>query len=108
MRAEHQYTWLLREASPGKPNRDNCTPNISLINILPRLVDFLIDKFKASIYDRDKNGSTLMHIAASNGHPETAVLLFNKGVSSEENIFRKRQSILFNIGKHFIRSIMII
>ena len=49
--------------------------------ILRRLVDFLIDKFKASIYDRDKNGSTLMHIAAVNGHPDTAVLLFNRGVS---------------------------
>ena len=43
-------------------------------------MDFLIEKFKASIYDRTKDGSTLMHIAAINGHPETAVLLFNKGV----------------------------
>ena len=43
-----------------------------------KLVDFLIEKFKASIYDRTKDGSTLMHIAAINGHPETAVLLFNK------------------------------
>ena len=51
-----------------------------------RLVDFLIDKFKASIYDRDKNGSTLMHIAAVNGHPDTAVLLFNKGVKTHEKL----------------------
>ena len=45
-----------------------------------RIVEFLADKFKASIYDRTRDGSTLMHIAAINGHPETAVLLFNKGV----------------------------
>lgn len=49
-----------------------------------------------------------MHIAASNGHPETAVLLFNKGVSIEENIFRKKQSMIFNIGEHLIRSLIMI
>ena len=48
--------------------------------VFHRLVDFLIEKFKASIYDRTKDGSTLMHIAAINGHPDTAVLLYNKGV----------------------------
>ena len=61
--------------------------------ISPRLVDFLIDKFKASIYDRDKNGSTLMHIAAVNGHPETAVLLFNKGVRPAKDLHSMKNPI---------------
>ena len=46
-----------------------------------RIVEFLADKFKASIYDRTRDGSTLMHIAAVNGHPETAKILFERGVS---------------------------
>ena len=32
------------------------------------------DKFRASVFDRTKDGSTLMHIAALNGHPETAMV----------------------------------
>ncbi|XP_023333094.1 serine/threonine-protein phosphatase 6 regulatory ankyrin repeat subunit C [Eurytemora carolleeae] len=43
-------------------------------------VEFLADKFRASVFDRTKDGSTLMHIAALNGHPETAMVLFKKGV----------------------------
>ena len=45
-----------------------------------RIVEFLADKFKASIYDRTRDGSTLMHIAAVNGHPDTAMILFDRGV----------------------------
>ena len=45
-----------------------------------RIVEFLADKFKASIYERTRDGSTLMHIAAVNGHPETAQILFERGV----------------------------
>ena len=33
-----------------------------------------LDKFRASVFDRTKDGSTLMHIAALNGHPETAMV----------------------------------
>ena len=41
------------------------------------------DKFRASVFDRTKDGSTLMHIAALNGHPETAMVIFNfkKGIN---------------------------
>ena len=58
-----------------------------------KLVDFLIEKFKASIYDRTKDGSTLMHIAAVNGHPETAVLLFNKVKCKSYNVSHRICSI---------------
>ena len=50
------------------------------VNIILILVEFLADKFRASVFDRTKDGSTLMHIAALNGHPETAMVLFKKGV----------------------------
>ena len=44
------------------------------------IVEFLIDKFKASVFERSKDGSTLMHIAALNGHPDTAMVLYDRGV----------------------------
>ena len=47
---------------------------------MSRIVEFLADKFKASIYNRTRDGSTLMHIAAINGHPDTAMILFERGV----------------------------
>ena len=50
------------------------------VNIILILVEFLADKFRASVFDRTKDGSTLMHIAALNSHPETAMVLFKKGV----------------------------
>ena len=43
-------------------------------------MNYLVEKFKASIYERTGDGSTLMHIAAINGHPSTAVALHEKGV----------------------------
>ena len=45
------------------------------------IVEFLVDNFKASVHERTRDGSTLMHIAAHNGHPETAMALLNKGVT---------------------------
>ena len=43
-------------------------------------VDFLADKFKASVYARAKDGSTLLHVAAQHGHSETAMILHKRGV----------------------------
>lgn len=44
------------------------------------VIEILADKFKASIFERTKDGSTLMHIASLNGHAECANMLFKKGV----------------------------
>lgn len=44
------------------------------------IIELLADKFKASIFERTKDGSTLMHIASLNGHSECATMLFKKGV----------------------------
>lgn len=44
------------------------------------VIELLADKFKASIFERTKDGSTLMHIASLNGHADCAMMLFKKGV----------------------------
>lgn len=44
------------------------------------IIELLVDKFRASIYERTKDGSTLMHIASLNGHADCAQTLFKKGV----------------------------
>lgn len=44
------------------------------------LVEILTDKFKASIFQRTKDGSTLMHLASESGHPDTAMVFLKKGV----------------------------
>jgi len=44
------------------------------------IIELLADKYKASIFERTKDGSTLMHIASLNGHAECAMMLFKKGV----------------------------
>lgn len=44
------------------------------------IIELLADKFKASIFERTKDGSTLMHIASLHGHAECAQTLFRKGV----------------------------
>ena len=44
------------------------------------IVEFLVDKIKANVFARTKDGSTLMHIASQHGHPDTAIALLRKGV----------------------------
>lgn len=61
----------------------NCSNDIFvrwLENGHANVIEILADKFKASIWERTKDGSTLMHIASLNGHAECATMLFKKGV----------------------------
>jgi ankyrin repeat protein len=44
------------------------------------IIELLAEKFKVSVFERTKDGSTLMHIASLHGHPDTAMALFRKGV----------------------------
>jgi ankyrin repeat protein len=39
-----------------------------------------MDKYNASVAARTKDGNTLMHIASSYGHPDTALAFLKKGV----------------------------
>lgn len=47
------------------------------------VVDLLAEKFKASVMDRTKDGSTLVHIASLHGHPDTVMAFLRKGGSRE-------------------------
>lgn len=44
------------------------------------VMELLADKFRASCLERTKDGSTLLHVASLNGHPDTALMLLRKGV----------------------------
>lgn len=44
------------------------------------IVETLIDKFGSSIRARTRDGSTLLHISAMNGHPDTALAFLKRGV----------------------------
>ena len=44
------------------------------------VVELLVDKFKANVSARTKDGSTLMHISSQFGHPDTALTFLKKGV----------------------------
>ncbi|XP_075545338.1 no mechanoreceptor potential C [Dermacentor variabilis] len=68
-------------ANPNLIDREDRTP----LHIATQLghvgvVELLIDKYKASVHHRTKDGSTLMHIAAEAGRPETAMVFMKKGV----------------------------
>lgn len=44
------------------------------------VAEFLVDKLKANVNMRTKDGSTLMHIASQAGHPDTTLVFLKKGV----------------------------
>lgn len=44
------------------------------------IVDMLLDKYRPSLAARTKDGNTLMHIASTYGHPDTALAFLKKGV----------------------------
>ncbi|KAG5674417.1 hypothetical protein PVAND_004390 [Polypedilum vanderplanki] len=68
-------------ASPHIPDNQDRTPmHLAAENGHASIIELLCDKFKASIYERTKDGSTLMHIASLHGHAECAQMLFKKGV----------------------------
>ncbi|XP_034948756.1 serine/threonine-protein phosphatase 6 regulatory ankyrin repeat subunit A-like [Chelonus insularis] len=68
-------------ASASIPDHQDRTPmHLAAENGHASIIDYLAEKFRASIFERTKDGSTLMHIAALNGHSECANMLFKKGV----------------------------
>ena len=72
--------YLARANATVTDNEDRTPMHLAAEKGHTGVVEFLADKFKASVFDRTKDGSTLMHIAALNGHPDTAMVLFKKGV----------------------------
>ncbi|ODM89562.1 Ankyrin-3 [Orchesella cincta] len=73
--------FYLVKANPHLADKEDRTPiHLAAMNGHTNLIDLFADKFKVSVFERTRDGSTLMHIASLHGHPETAMALFRKGV----------------------------
>ncbi|GAB6027875.1 hypothetical protein CHUAL_002089 [Chamberlinius hualienensis] len=69
------------KANPNIPDKLDRTPlHIATERGETGIVELLAEKFKASVHERTKDGSTLLHIASLCGHPETALTFLKKGV----------------------------
>ncbi|OWA53387.1 Ankyrin-3 [Hypsibius exemplaris] len=72
----HQY-----HANPILVDKYDRTPlHLAVEKGLDQIVDLFTDRYKGSIHIRTKDGSTLAHIAALSGHPETVLTLLKRGV----------------------------
>lgn len=75
-----KYFYGVRASASITDHLDRTPMHLAAENGHANIIEILADKFKASIYERTKDGSTLMHIASLNGHAECATMLFKKGV----------------------------
>ncbi|XP_043267430.1 serine/threonine-protein phosphatase 6 regulatory ankyrin repeat subunit A-like isoform X3 [Venturia canescens] len=75
-----KYFYGVRASASIADHQDRTPMHLAAENGHASVIELLADKFKASIFERTKDGSTLMHIASLNGHSECATMLFKKGV----------------------------
>ena len=75
-----KYFYGVRASASITDHLDRTPMHLAAENGHATIIELLADKFKASIFERTKDGSTLMHIASLNGHSECATMLFKKGV----------------------------
>ncbi|XP_011500154.1 PREDICTED: serine/threonine-protein phosphatase 6 regulatory ankyrin repeat subunit B-like [Ceratosolen solmsi marchali] len=75
-----KYFYGVRASAAITDDLDRTPMHLAAENGHASIIELLADKFKASIFERTKDGSTLMHIASLNGHSECATMLFKKGV----------------------------
>jgi ankyrin repeat protein len=75
-----KYFYGVRASAAITDHLDRTPMHLAAENGHASIIELLADKFKASIFERTKDGSTLMHIASLNGHSECATMLFKKGV----------------------------
>ncbi|XP_011314875.1 uncharacterized protein nompC [Fopius arisanus] len=75
-----KYFYGVRASASITDCQDRTPMHLAAENGHATVIELLADKFKASIFERTKDGSTLMHIASLNGHSECATMLFKKGV----------------------------
>ncbi|KAK0175380.1 hypothetical protein PV327_009132 [Microctonus hyperodae] len=75
-----KYFYGVRASASIADHQDRTPMHLAAENGHASVIDLLAEKFRASIFERTKDGSTLMHIASLNGHSECANMLFKKGV----------------------------
>ncbi|XP_068897873.1 serine/threonine-protein phosphatase 6 regulatory ankyrin repeat subunit B isoform X1 [Tenebrio molitor] len=75
-----KYFYGVRASANVIDNQDRTPMHLAAEYGHANIIELLADKFKASIFERTKDGSTLMHIAALYGHADCATMLFKKGV----------------------------
>ncbi|KAF4517975.1 hypothetical protein B566_EDAN005342, partial [Ephemera danica] len=75
-----KYFYGVRASASIVDNQDRTPMHLAAEKGHAQIIEILADKFKASIWERTKDGSTLMHIASLNGHADCATMLFKKGV----------------------------
>ncbi|XP_050428286.1 serine/threonine-protein phosphatase 6 regulatory ankyrin repeat subunit A isoform X2 [Adelges cooleyi] len=75
-----KYFYSVRANASITDNQDRTPMHLAAENGHANIIELLTDKFRASILERTKDGSTLMHIASLNGHTDCAMMLFKKGV----------------------------
>lgn len=75
-----KYFYGVRASASITDKQDRTPMHLAAENGHAGIIELLADKFKASIFERTKDGSTLMHIASLNGHADCATMLFKKGV----------------------------
>ncbi|KAJ1519694.1 hypothetical protein ONE63_004957 [Megalurothrips usitatus] len=75
-----KYFYGVRASASIADHQDRTPMHLAAENGHANIIELLADKFRASIFERTKDGSTLMHIASLNGHAECAMMLFKKGV----------------------------
>lgn len=75
-----KYFYGVRASASITDNQDRTPMHLAAENGHANIIELLADKFKASIFERTKDGSTLMHIASLHGHADCATMLFKKGV----------------------------
>lgn len=93
-----KYFYGVRASASIADNLDRTPMHLAAENGHANIIEILADKFKASIYERTKDGSTLMHIASLNGHAECATMLFKKGVylHMPNKVQERNITILYN------------
>eukprot|EP00794_Sanderia_malayensis_P004801 gene4801-5428_t len=69
------------KANPNVHDKLNRTPlHVCTEGGHSTIIEILIDKFKADVNQRSKDGSTLIHLASKCGHPEVALFFVKRGV----------------------------
>ncbi|XP_065062546.1 serine/threonine-protein phosphatase 6 regulatory ankyrin repeat subunit A-like isoform X2 [Rhopilema esculentum] len=69
------------KANPNIHDKLNRTPlHVATEGGHSSIIEILIDKYKADVNQRSKDGSTLIHLASKCGHPEVALFFVKRGV----------------------------